>query len=322
MNNTEYKIAQSEAEWLRYRYDDIGIRESIRLFKRAIKRGIDKRVRRVIVTVCRGVKKEVFTPSYDASKENIVVSLTSIPERLRTIFPTLYSLASQSHKPDLIVLWLSDDTDRTARIIARIEGMGITVKYCKDLGPNTKYHYAFDEYKKDVVITVDDDIIYHNDMIEELYGTYLKHPDTVIARRVHKIRFDHDGKPASYRDWTWEYRDSAGPSYDLLATGVGGVLYPPSVMALNCWENTDFLKISPKSDDIWLKFCELSCGIRVCAVNGSAFDRDVINFRTFNTGLSLDNINRDKNDEYVRSCAEYFRMSDDLCKKILDPGIL
>lgn len=317
MKSIDYKIAKSEAMWRRYRYENIGVKKSAGMLFSAVKRSAKKRVKCLVTTTCAGMKKVVFEPSYDENRENVVVSLTSTESRIKNIFPTLYSLAVQTKKPNLIVLWLGKDVDYSEQVLSRIKALGITIEFRKDLGPNTKYYYAFKEYKNNLVITVDDDIIYHEKMIEELYATYKKYPDLVIARRVNMMRFDFKKRLLKYTDWIWEYRDSGAPAFDLLATGVGGVLYSPSVMALKCWESKDFLRVSPGCDDIWLKFCELSQGVKVCAVENSGFRDDVINYRSQKTSLSSENVDNGKNDERIRSCIEYFGMRDDLCERVL-----
>lgn len=317
MKSIDYKIAKSEAEWRRYRYENIGVREGGKMFGDAIKRSVKKRYYCLVKNVSFHKKRAAFRASYDENKENVIVSLTSTRQRISNIFPTIYSLLAQTHKPDLIILWLGNDNDYPKNVISKIEAMGIVIKYREDLGPNTKYHYAFMDYKKDIIITVDDDIIYHEEMIEELYGTYVKHPDLVIARRVNKMRFDADKNLVNYKDFIWEYKDAYEPSFDLLATGVGGVLYPPEVTSLDCWENRDYLEVCPKCDDIWLKFGELINGVKVYAVGDSKFYLDVINNSSQKTNLATDNIDNGKNDERIRACAQYFGIIDDLCGRVL-----
>ncbi|MBQ6966272.1 MAG: glycosyltransferase [Lachnospiraceae bacterium] len=322
MKSIDEKIAEAEAEWRSYRYRYAGVRESAGQLFRAVLRSAGKRMNCAVRNICSvsifPVRKRVrFHPSYDKAKVNLVVSLTSTDKRIKYILPTLYSLASQTRKPDLIVLWLGKDKAYPKGMLSKIRETGILIRFREDLGPNTKYYYAFREYGKDVVITADDDIIYHKEMTEELYRSYLQYPDAVIARRVHKIRFDRDRKPVRYKDWIWEYWGSDSPSHDLFATGTGGVLYPPVVMGLKCWENRDFLKVCPKADDIWLKFCELKNGIRVFAVPDAGFHKDSVNLRTLKTSLSEKNIDRGRNDIYIRSCAQYFGFKDDLCERIL-----
>lgn len=317
MKTVEIEIAKAESEWRRYKTENMGIRESAAKLCNAVKRRFERNIYTTKRTLKLSRKKQAFHPTYNQKGENIVVSLTSTASRIKYIFPTLYSLASQTLKPNLIILWLGENVTYPRSVIKKIESLGIKVEYRKDLGPNTKYHYAFAEYKNSLVITVDDDILYHEKMIEELYNNTLKNPNLVIARRVHKMRFESDKSPAKYKNWIWEYKDAALPSYDLLATGVGGVLYTPSIMALMCWQNTDFLNICPACDDIWLKFCELSQNIKVCAVKDSQFYKDIINKKTQKNALAAVNVDKEKNDERVKSCAQYFGLSNNLCEKVL-----
>ena len=321
MKNIDEKIARSEAQWREYSYENMGVCESAGRLCDSIKRSIKKRINCAVKNLYPGAKGMKFKTSYDEKRDNIVVSLTSTKSRIRYVFPTLHSLASQTLKPDLIVLWLGSGQIYPASVISKIKAMGIEIKYCKDLGPNTKYYYAFSEYKKDVVITVDDDIIYHRNMIKELYETCLKHKECVIARRVHKIRFGRDRQPVRYRDWIWEYKGPDKTADDLLATGCGGVLYPSTVMELKCWANTDFLKVCPTGDDIWMKFCELSYGIKVYPVKNAGFGKDVANLRMINTGLAALNVDKGMNDKYMGACAEYFGFNDNLCERVLGEGL-
>ncbi|MCR4585254.1 MAG: glycosyltransferase [Lachnospiraceae bacterium] len=317
MNKLDQKIARAEAEWRRYRYENGGVRESAKLFWATLKRSFRKRIRCAAVNMHIPGKKKSFISTYDVNKVNTVVSLTSTKSRLEHIFPTLASLVSQSRKPDLIVLWLGKGEAYSVQLIKKIRAMGIRIKFREDLGPHTKYYHAFREYKNDLIITVDDDIIYHENMTEELYRTYLKNKNCVIARRVNKMRFDHNRKLLKYTDWIWEYRDAKEAAFDLLATGVGGVLYPPELISEIQRDDKAFLKACPMADDIWLKFCELSKDIKVCAVEASAYYLDVINSKTQKISLSSVNVDRGKNDEQIKACIEYFGMHDDICERVL-----
>ena len=317
MKSIDEKIAYTEAEWRRYRSENIGVRESGKAFFAALKRSAGKRLRNVCCLALAGRKDVSFRPSYDKNRTNIVVSLTSTKSRIRNIIPTLNTLICQSRKPDLIVLWLGKEGTYPRNVIEKIKAMGIKIKFREDLGPHTKYYYAFREYKNDLIITADDDIVYHDKMIEELCRAYKKHKDCVIARRVNKMRFSPERKLLKYTDWIWEYMDAKTPAHDLLATGVGGVLYPPEVTATMFPDNNDFLKLCPKADDIWLKFCELSKAVKVCAVPGSVYKLDVIHIRSQKSDLATENVDKGKNDEQIRACAAFFGMADDLCERVL-----
>lgn len=53
------------------------------------------------------------------------------------------------------------------------------------------------EYPDDIVITVDDDLVYPSDMIFNLYQSYLAFPDCVSGMRVHVIGADRKNKKLS-----------------------------------------------------------------------------------------------------------------------------
>lgn len=89
-------------------------------------------------------------------------------------------------------------------------------------------------YKDLPIITVDDDCVYNENVVQCLYDSYLKNGDGLVySCRTHLMTYSDDGIPLSYNKWKHDYK-TKHPSSDLMATGVGGVLYPP-----NC------LKISP-----------------------------------------------------------------------------
>ena len=123
MKSIEYKIAQSESDWLRYKKENMGIRESTGCFFRAIKKRVWKRFYGMTRTFFFGIKKTKFHPAYDENKQNIVVSFTSTAARIKHVFPTLNSLAVQTRKPDLVVLWLSKDEVFPKRTLEKIKAM-------------------------------------------------------------------------------------------------------------------------------------------------------------------------------------------------------
>lgn len=104
MKDIDAKIAQSEAEWRRVRYENAGVCECAVRLCGALKRSLKKRIGCAHRNLWPGLKRTGLEETYDASRENIVVSLTSTRDRVRHIFPTVYSLALQSRRPDRIVL--------------------------------------------------------------------------------------------------------------------------------------------------------------------------------------------------------------------------
>ena len=99
--------------------------------------------------------------------QKIIVSLTSYPKRIDTIWLTITSLFKQSMKPDLIVLWLAKSQFKTLDdlpdSLKRLQKYGLKIKLCDDLKSHKKYYYALKEFNEDIVILADDDMFYPND---------------------------------------------------------------------------------------------------------------------------------------------------------------
>ena len=47
------------------------------------------------------------------------------------------------------------------------------------------------KYRDYAIITIEDNIIYTNDFIETLYNSYMKSPNSIHARCVHKIMINN-----------------------------------------------------------------------------------------------------------------------------------
>lgn len=157
----------------------------------------------------------------------IIISLTTYPKRMQTIRLVLESLLSQTYLPDKIVLWLSEeefDKNTLQCVLPLSEEVDIEIRWCeKNLRSHKKYYYAMQEFPDDIIITVDDDVIYKDTMIENLIKGYRCYPYAVIARRAHLITKTEDGNIAPYREWYQECtRYLNEPRMDLVATGVGG----------------------------------------------------------------------------------------------------
>lgn len=196
---------------------------------------------------------------HEGRDKKIIVSLTTIPPRIHKVQQVVIRMLKQSVRPDRIIIYLGDKqfAGRKLPLILRLqmEVFGVEVRFVEDIGPHTKYFWAMKEFPNDLIVTVDDDIRYPNDMIEELYNSYKKHPKAVSARRCHLITFDEQGVIKKYNDWKYKYSELIDtPSMKLFPTGVGGVLYPPKVLHPEVFNLENIKKLTLKADDVWLKF--------------------------------------------------------------------
>lgn len=208
------------------------------------------------------------------------MTLTSYPARIRKTPAAIATLLQQTAKPDRIILWLADEDfpdRRLPSIYNKIKNCGVEIKFRPDLKVHLKWYYALKEYPEALVITVDDDIMYENDIVEQLYHSYIMYPNAVSALGVARIRFDNDGNILRYEDWIGGYKDREGkPSHQLFAKGVAGVLYPPHSLPNEAFNISKMKKLSPTADDVWLKFMEVMNGIPVVAAGKSNHIQGVV----------------------------------------------
>ncbi len=190
----------------------------------------------------------------------IIVSMTSYPERFNEIYLCIKSLLLQSYKPDRIIIWFGSDTNINdlSRPMMTLQQYGVEYRFDKEnnLKSHKKYYYAMKEYPNDIVITVDDDVVYPRNTIKTLVRSYYRHPRAVSARRVHKLSFNNN-TVNSYNKWIKEYRIPTGERNDLMAIGVGGVLYPPHCLNKNAFDVNAIIKTCLNADDVWLKCMEI-----------------------------------------------------------------
>lgn len=199
-----------------------------------------------------------------AREQKIILSLTSYRGRFETIIHTLKSLILQSVKPDKIIVWLDvEEAGELTEEMQKYTQFGVEYRYKEEkIRSHRKYFYALQEFPNDIVITVDDDLIYPSDLVESLLASYMKYPDCVCARRVHKIT-KKNNKIERYADWFYEYRFETKPSNLLCATGGAGSLYPPKCLPQETFDVDKIMKYCLSADDIWLKFMEVNQGTKV-----------------------------------------------------------
>lgn len=210
----------------------------------------------IILVPLRGI----FQKSYGLDDNSrIIVSLTSFDKRIGQVWITISTLLCQSVKPKKIILWLAKSQfpgERQAipKRLIKMEKRGLEIRFVdEDIRSHKKYYYAMKEYPDDFVVTVDDDMIYPENCLEQLMNTYKKHPDCVCAQFAHWINVGDDGKLAPYMEWTSCYGESTEPDMHILPVGCGGVLYPPHLLNENVLNMDDIKLLCPQMDDLWLK---------------------------------------------------------------------
>ncbi len=233
---------------------------------------------------------------------DIIVSLTTYGRRVHSVYMTIESLMEQTMKPNRMILWLDDSFEgkRLPESINKLRKRGLEVAYCKDLRSYKKLVPALCEYPEDAIITVDDDVIYEVNMLENLIIPYLQNPHSIYCNRAHKMIPDGKGKLLPYNDWEWCCKEQ-GFSDLLFPTGVGGTLYPPHSLDEEVKNEEVFTRICPAADDVWFKAMSLKKGTPVCRVetyhaNGEEY---LMDGETQDMALSNQNVGQSMNDSQI-----------------------
>jgi hypothetical protein len=194
----------------------------------------------------------------------VIVSLSTIPSRAGKVHLTIEGLLRQRYRPDQLVLWVSEETVRGGLSFALRRQMrrGLEVRSVPDLGPQTKLVPALQAFPGALVVTADDDTHYPLDWLGDLVAAHARWPDCVICHRAHRILLDDRGGVRPYAEWDWLAPGMGDPSALLFPTGVGGVLYPPSVLDPEVSNARVFREICPTADDVWFKAMSLLSGAR------------------------------------------------------------
>lgn len=184
----------------------------------------------------------------------LIITLASIPRRLNTLHLVIASLMQQTILADQIVVWLPESCrDAVPQSLQRLQKRGLTIRFCNEVGPHKKLVYALDAFPNSLLVTADDDILYPDSWLAELYETYLHDPTALASHRAHAMRRDATGKLCAYDEWHYTAQGNVGPSHALLPTNGAGTLFFPGALHEDVTDQALFQSLAPHADDIWFK---------------------------------------------------------------------
>ena len=263
-------------------------------------------INRIVVRRIYGAKKETLGNDYN---EEIIVSLTSYPQRFNVLPDAIISIFMQTLRPDRIILYFEDDVNYNELPPILMElcqyGLEIEMRPHK-IRPHKKYYYAMTENTESIIITIDDDMLYSRELIRYLLNEHISHPGSVIAARAHRIKCDDNAQVLPYLKWEWESNFCHVPSDDLFATGVGGVLYPPRCLDNKAFNIDNILKMCLNADDIWLKVMESMVGTKVCLVDRKVWKKTYC-LNKVDEGLNAINCGQNGNDAYIKNMIDEYQ---------------
>lgn len=190
-------------------------------------------------------------------KGPVIVSLTSFPAAINYAVGAIKSILAGSVLPDRLVLYVTLSQFEGSSLpeeLSELERSNPVFEirnYDRDIRSYRKLVPALQDFPDATIVTIDDDVVYHRDMLKKLLELHEKFPKDIIAHRVKRIL---PGQPyKKWRKYRW-YHFLGGRIYrrpDNIQTGVGGVLYPSGSLKPEMIDENLFTELSPTADDIW-----------------------------------------------------------------------
>ena len=196
---------------------------------------------------------------YDSNmiiKEKVIVSFTSTPRRIENVPYVVSSMASQTVVPDKVVLYLHEDDFAGKLIPDEVKKLESTYNWFeirwaeKNLKVHLKIIPALQDFPNDVIINIDDDMVYDEMFIQKLIECYHANPNCVCCHFCHGVKFENGNFVVVTNDM-W-----AGPDdksvFNRLFTG-HGALYPPHIFdGTDVFDSDTMLSVANTHDEIWL----------------------------------------------------------------------
>ena len=246
------------------------------------------------------------------SQDLPIISLTSFPARLCNLWMVIYEMYCQTIKPGKIVVTLINEEipggyDSLPNSLKFFSDKGVEFIFGDDnLKPHNKYFYCRQKYPDRILITIDDDLLYYPNTIENLMSLNKEFPSCVCSNRVQPLPIKGNSF-APKKEWQCKVVNRE-PSHVLLALGYSAVLYPPSFCSEIMYNKTLINKLSLNADDLWLKAVEIFSDVKV--VSGDYYSCPVT--LPSSQRISLQSINNSeenpRNELYLKKLNDYFKL--------------
>jgi hypothetical protein len=221
-------------------------------------------------------------------------------------------------KPNRIILWLGNELENIDIPITlkNQQKRGLEIKYCQDIKSYKKLIPALKEFPSAAIITIDDDHLYHFDLVENMISAYKKNPKLIYCAKMHRMKLLRNKKPEKYKKWEINCGSFDVSPLNFL-TGVGGVLYPPHCFNEEVLNERVFMDICRYADDIWFNAMALLNGVKIQEIfthniNGNEHLR---NMTAQYTSLSQINFEKNMNDVQLKAVFDKYNLYDYLKKK-------
>src|SRR5215469_3662840 len=225
--------------------------------------------------------RETLNAKRTFDNRRVIASLSTVPDRINNLRPTIRSLLKQTRPPDEIILAIPEFSVREQRpyvvpkYILRLPR--VRVLHCaEDWGPATKFIGAIQDElaagrENSLIMVVDDDRLYPRDALE----TYLYYsgqlPNAALCFRGATMPSTLDWDDAKMI----HARDVREPRLVAVITGCGSYVVQPRFFDRSLWDYSVAPSVAFYIDDIWISAWLSRRGVKRYVVPASASMRSV-----------------------------------------------
>lgn len=194
----------------------------------------------------------------------IVVTCTSTHDRFEYLFYAVTSILRQSVRPDVIYINLPRISPRDRQgegqgIIDIPEWFGhelIEPRYMNNHGPYQKLISVYEVVSSDdLVVTIDDDVIYQREWLAKVVTAAERYPNAVICGRARVISQNVLGRWKSYHHWPHVHHITY--AFWILPVGCAGMAYRKSLLCEAFLRDRQCLSMASVNEDLWFRTASL-----------------------------------------------------------------
>src|SRR5438309_2301641 len=214
-----------------------------------------------------------------ADNNRVIASLTTLPDRIFNLEPTVHCLLNQTRPPDEIVLSIPEFSVRQKRPYSIPKYLSqfptLRIVPCKtDWGPATKFIPLVQEElaagrADTLIMVVDDDRIYPRDAIETYLHFHAQLPDAALCFRGALM----PNNLVWFMPKIFRANQIREPKRVAVITGTASYLIQPRFFDSGLWDYSAAPRSAFYMDDIWISGCLDRRRIRKYVVPASAMMR-------------------------------------------------
>jgi Glycosyl transferase family 2 len=225
--------------------------------------------------------RETLANGRKSDDPRVIISFSTVPDRIDNLGPTIRSLLKQTRPPDEIVLAIPEFSIREQRpyvvpkYISRLPRVRV-LRCPEDWGPATKFIGAIQDElaagrENTLIMVVDDDRLYPRDALE----TYLYYSEQLPNAA---LCFRGAAMPSSL-DWDdakmIHAKNLREPRPVAVITGCGSYFVRPRFFDQSLWDYSGAPAVAFYIDDIWISAWLSRRGVKRYVVPASAMMRSV-----------------------------------------------